>query len=39
MAVSGLENLDKHLEECPFHEIKCHYRCGVTAQRHNIQDH
>ena len=37
--VGKLENLDKHLEECPFHEIKCHYRCGVTAQRHNIQDH
>ena len=37
--VGKLANLDKHLEECPFHEIKCHYRCGVTTQHHNIQDH
>ena len=37
--IGKLENLDKHLDECPFHEIECRYHCGVIAQRQNIQDH
>lgn len=37
--VGKLEDLNKHLEDCPFHEIGCRYHCGITAQRRSIQDH
>ena len=37
--IGKLEDLDRHLEECPFHEVECEYHCGVIAQRQNIQDH
>ena len=37
--IGKLEDLDKHLDQCPYHEIKCRYHCGIIAQRQSLQDH
>jgi hypothetical protein len=37
--VGSLENLDKHLLECPFHEVECQNSCGMKFQRRMVKEH
>ena len=34
-----LENLEKHLLECPFHEVECQNSCGMKIQRRMVKEH
>ena len=37
--VGTLENLEKHLLECQFHEVECQNSCGMKIQRWMIKEH
>ena len=37
--VGKLDELTKHLKECPFVEEKCPHNCGILIQRQNIKEH
>ena len=37
--VGKLDELTKHLKECPFVEDKCPHNCGILIQRRNIKEH
>ena len=37
--VGKLDDLTKHLKECPFVEEKCPHNCGILIQRRNIKEH
>ena len=34
-----LDELTKHLEECPFVEVECQYHCGMRMQHQAVEDH
>ena len=34
-----LDELSKHMKECPFVEEECQYHCGVQIQRRAVEDH
>ena len=35
----ALENLDRHLLDCPFLELECQNSCGMIIQRRMIEKH
>ena len=37
--VGTLENLEKHLLECQFHEVECQNSCGMKIQQRMIKEH
>ena len=37
--VDTLENLEKHLRECPFLEEECQNSCGMKIQRRMVKEH
>ena len=37
--VDTLENLEKHLLECQFHEVECQNSCGIKIQRQMFKEH